>query len=81
MRIYRTTLTIMIGCSDLSRIEIRLQHPADLAAGDDLIEGRQGMMSAVSGIPHRIMLNSRPVSVLRTKCGLASSNRASHYLN
>ena len=27
-------------------LEIRLQHPANLAAGDDLIEGRQGMMSA-----------------------------------
>src|SRR6516165_6127452 len=26
-------------------LQIRLQHPADLAAGDDLIEGRQGMMS------------------------------------
>src|ERR1700692_790491 len=27
-------------------LQIRLQHPADHAAGDDLIEGRQGMMSA-----------------------------------
>src|SRR4029077_18885994 len=27
-------------------LEIRLQHPAHLAAGDDLIEGRQSMMSA-----------------------------------
>ena len=27
-------------------LEIRLEHPANLAAGDDLIEGRQGMMGA-----------------------------------
>ncbi|MET4359284.1 hypothetical protein ABIC08_009261 [Bradyrhizobium sp. RT9b] len=27
-------------------LQIRLQHPADHAAGDDLIEGRQGMMGA-----------------------------------
>src|SRR4029453_8513702 len=27
-------------------LHIRLQHPSDCAAGDDLIEGRQGMMSA-----------------------------------
>src|ERR1700722_19737866 len=27
-------------------LQIRLQHPAHLAAGDDLIEGRQSMMSA-----------------------------------
>jgi hypothetical protein len=27
-------------------LEIRLQHPPNLAAGDDLIEGRQSMMSA-----------------------------------
>jgi len=27
-------------------LQIRLQHPADHAAGDDLIEGRQGVMGA-----------------------------------
>jgi hypothetical protein len=27
-------------------LQIRLQHPPDFAAGDSLIEGRQGMMSA-----------------------------------
>jgi hypothetical protein len=27
-------------------LQIRLQYPADLAAGDDLVEGRQGMMGA-----------------------------------
>src|SRR6202007_3419744 len=27
-------------------LQIRLQHPARQAAGDDLVEGRQGMMSA-----------------------------------
>lgn len=27
-------------------LQIRLQHPSDIAAGDDLIEGRQSMMSA-----------------------------------
>ena len=27
-------------------LQIRLEHPADLAAGDNLVEGRQRMMSA-----------------------------------
>ena len=27
-------------------LQIRLQYPSDFAAGDSLIEGRQGMMSA-----------------------------------
>ena len=27
-------------------LQIRLQYPSDFAAGDDLIEGRQGMMGA-----------------------------------
>jgi len=27
-------------------LQIRLQHPPNFAAGDNLIEGRQGMMSA-----------------------------------
>jgi hypothetical protein len=30
-------------------LQIRLQYPSDFAAGDDLIEGRQSMMSAELG--------------------------------
>jgi len=30
-------------------LQIRLQHLADLAAGDDLVEGRQGMVGTKPG--------------------------------
>ena len=30
-------------------LQIRLQHPTDLAAGDDLVEGRQGMVGTKPG--------------------------------
>ena len=29
-------------------LQIRLQHPSDFAAGDDLIEGRQSMMGTAA---------------------------------
>ena len=43
--LYKSEHPIMIEAPE-EVLQIRLQHPANLAASDDLIEGRQGMMSA-----------------------------------